>query len=64
MPDGARQRIRLAFTRRRTENICEAVMLAWFFGLNRMTKIATYIGAILGSLVAAGQLWEIAAKFL
>ncbi len=32
-------------------------MLAWFFGLSRMTQVVTYIAAILGMVYAAEQVW-------
>lgn len=34
-------------------------MLAWFFGLGRMTKIVTYIGAILGAAYATLEIYVI-----
>jgi len=32
-------------------------MFAWFFGLGQMTRVVTYIGAILGAIYAALQIY-------
>jgi hypothetical protein len=55
VPDGAARRISAPYIMQRRGS----KMFAWFFGLNKVAKIATYVGAILTVIVTGASAWGI-----